>query len=132
MLRIGLTGGLASGKSAVARALENLGALVFDADAFVRNLYAPGGAGEEVARELFGEEVLDGSGRVDRARIAGIVFADPARRHALEARIHPLVRREIARRFEEARAARATVAVAEASQLLESGSERDYDRVVLV
>jgi dephospho-CoA kinase len=132
MLKIGLTGGLASGKSTVARMLAELGASVFDADEIVRELYAPGGAGETAAKELFGQAVLDSEGRVDRAKIAGIVFADPARRHALEARIHPLVRAERARRFAEAERSGARVAVAEASQLLEAKTESDYDRVVLV
>ena len=132
MLKIGLTGGLASGKSTVAGMLAELGAAVFDADEIVRELYAPGGAGEAAAKELFGHAVLDPHGRIDRAKIAGIVFADPARRHALEARIHPLVRAERARRFAEAERSGVRVAVAEASQLLESKTESDYDRVVLV
>jgi dephospho-CoA kinase len=132
MLRVGLTGGLASGKSTVARMLAELGASIFDADEIVRELYAPGGAGEAAAKELFGRAVVDSEGRIDRARIAGIVFADPARRHALEARIHPLVRAERARRFAEAERSGARVAVAEASQLLEARTESDYDRVLLV
>lgn len=132
MLRIGLTGGLASGKSTVARMLAELGAAVFDADEIVRALYAPGGAGERAARELFGDRVLGPDGAVDRTRIAGIVFSDPAARHALESRIHPLVRAERARRFAEAERAGAAVAVVEASQLLEANTEADYDRVLLV
>jgi dephospho-CoA kinase len=132
VLRIGLTGGLASGKSTVAAMLRELGAAVFDADQIVRDLYAEGAAGAEAARELFGDAVLRPDGTVDRSRIAGIVFADPARRHALEARIHPLVRAERARRFTEAERAGAPVAVAEASQLFESKTESDYDRVLLV
>ncbi|HEY6929707.1 MAG TPA: dephospho-CoA kinase [Thermoanaerobaculia bacterium] len=132
MLRVGLTGGLASGKSSVAGILRGLGAVVFDADEIVKDLYGPGGAGVKTARELFGDAVLDASGRIDRSRIAAIVFADPAKRHALEARIHPLVRAERARRFAEAEKSGAAVAVAEASQLLESNSEGDYDRVLLV
>ncbi|HEY3202455.1 MAG TPA: dephospho-CoA kinase [Thermoanaerobaculia bacterium] len=132
MLRIGLTGGLASGKSTVAAILRGLGAVVFDADQIVRDLYSPGGAGAAAARELFGEAVLDLDGQIDRSRIAGIVFADPAKRHALEERIHPLVRAERARRFAEAERAGAAVAVAEASQLFESRTESDYDRVLLV
>jgi dephospho-CoA kinase len=132
LLKVGLTGGLASGKSTVARLLEELGAVVFDADDFVRDLYRPRGAGAAAAKELFGEAVLDGAGRIDRAKIAEIVFADPVQRHALEARIHPLVRGERARRFDEARRRGARVAVAEASQLLESRTEADYDRVLLV
>lgn len=132
MLRVGLTGGLASGKSTVAAILRELGAAVFDADEIVRDLYAEGGAGAEAARELFGDAVLRPDGTVDRSRIASIVFADPARRHALEAKIHPLVRAERAKRFAEAERAGARVAVAEASQLLESKTESDYDRVLLV
>jgi dephospho-CoA kinase len=132
MLRIGLTGGLASGKSTVAAYLKELGAIVFDADAIVADLYRPGGRGALTARQLFGDEVLDAEGRVDRARVAAIVFASPRRRHDLEARIHPIVRREIERRFTDARAAGAAVAVAEASQILEARTESEYDRVLLV
>jgi dephospho-CoA kinase len=98
----------------------------------VRELYAPGGAGEAAALELFGPEVLGADGRVDRARIARLVFSDPERRHRLEARIHPLVRAERARRFAEAQRRGADVVVVEASQLLEAKSEPEYDRVLLV
>jgi dephospho-CoA kinase len=132
MLRIGLTGGLASGKSTVASHLKQLGAIVFDADAIVADLYRPGGRGARAAQELLGKDVLDAEGRIDRARIAAIVFASPRRRHELEARIHPIVRREIERRFADARAAGAAVAVAEASQILEARTESEYDRVLLV
>ncbi len=132
MLRVGLTGGLASGKTTVAGFLKELGAIVFDADAIVAALYRPGGRGARAAQDLFGKEVVDAEGRVDRARIAAIVFASPRRRHDLEARIHPIVRREIERRFADARAAGAAVAVAEASQILEARTESEYDRVLLV
>ncbi len=132
MLRVGLTGGLATGKSAAAGVLRDLGASVFDADAIVRELYEPGGAGQAAARELFGDAVLDPHGRIDRARIAEIVFTDPARRHALEAKIHPLVIGEITRRFQEAERAGASVAVAEASQLLEARGDANLDRVLLI
>jgi dephospho-CoA kinase len=132
VLRVGLTGGLASGKSTVARMLAEMGAAVFDADEIVRGLYAPAGAGSAAARELFGDRVLGPDGEIDRARIAEIVFRDPAARHALEARIHPLVRAERARRFAEAERAGARVAVVEASQLLEAKTESEYDRVLLV
>jgi dephospho-CoA kinase len=132
MLRVGLTGGLASGKSTVAGILRELGAVVFDADAIVRDLYAPGGAGAQAARELFGDDVLGPDGQIDRARIAERVFGDPAARHALEARIHPLVGAERARLFAQAEKSGARIAVAEASQLLEARTESDYDRVLLV
>lgn len=132
MLRVGLTGGLASGKSTVATLLAEQGAAVFDADRIVAELYAPGGAGEAAAKELFGSAVENATGGVDRARIAAIVFDDPEARRSLEARIHPLVRDEIELRFAEAEKSGFPVAVAEASQLLEAGSEGRYDRVLLV
>jgi dephospho-CoA kinase len=132
MLRVGLTGGLASGKSTVARMLADRGAAVFDADALVREMYQPGGAADHAARDLFGPDVLDASGAVDRMKIAEIVFRDPARRHALEARIHPIVREERERRFGQAAWAGAKVAVCEATLLFEAGTEREYDRVLLV
>jgi dephospho-CoA kinase len=132
LLRIGLTGGLASGKSTVALLLAERGAHVFDADEIVSDLYAPGGPGEAAARELFGTDVVGPDGRIDRTRIAAVVFADPSKRHALEARIHPMVGAEIERRFARAQEAGARVAVAEASQLLEAATEARYDRVVVV
>jgi len=132
VLRVGVTGGLASGKSTVAALLAERGAAVVDADAIVRELYAPGGLGESAARELFGAAVLDDDGRVDRAKLAALVFADPAGRHALESRIHPLVGAEIERRFADAERAGVPVAAAEASQLLEAKTAARYDRVVLV
>jgi dephospho-CoA kinase len=132
VLRVGLTGGLASGKSTVSEILRDLGAAVLDADEIVRALYREGGAGAAAARELFGDSVLGPDGRIDRTRIAAIVFSDPAARHALEARIHPIVREERARFFGEAEKSGARIAVVEASQLFESGTEGDSDRVVLV
>ncbi len=132
MLRVGLTGGLGSGKSTVMAHLKELGAAVFDADAFVRDLYLPGRRGAEAARELFGEKVLDPAGNVARSRIAALVFADPAKRHLLESRVHPLVREEIERRLRQAERSGARVAVVEASQLLEAKSESRCDRVLLV
>jgi dephospho-CoA kinase len=132
VLRVGLTGGLASGKSTVAGMLRALGAEVLDADAVVRGLYHEGGVGSEAARELFGDAVLGPDGHVDRTRIAAVVFANPGARHALEARIHPLVRAERGRFFDEAENRGAPVAVVEASQLLEAKTESDYDRILLV
>ncbi len=132
MLRVGLTGGLASGKSTVARMLAERGAAVFDADALVHDLYQPGGAAVHAARDLFGEAALDANGAVDRAKVAEIVFHDPAKRRALESRIHPLIREERERRFGQAEWAGARVAVCEASLLFEANTESEYDRVLLV
>ena len=132
MLRVGLTGGLASGKSTVAERLSELGAEVFDADRIVAELYTAGRPGEAAAWDLFGDAVFDDRGAVDRARLARLVFADPEKRRALESRIHPLVGTEIERRFADAERRGCRMAVAEASQLLEANTEDRYDRVLLV
>ena len=132
MLRVGLTGGLASGKSTVARRLAELGAEVLDADRIVAELYAAGGPGEAAAWELFGDEIFDDHGAVDRGRLARLVFADPGKRQALESRIHPLVGEEIVRRFAEAERRGALVVVTEASQLLEADAQGRYDRILVV
>ncbi len=99
--RVGLTGGLASGKSTVADWLRDAGFQVIDADRLVAQLYHPGGAGTAAARRLFGDGVLTPAGGVDHAALAARVFSDPAGRRDLEQAIHPLVRR----RFEELAAA---------------------------
>jgi dephospho-CoA kinase len=108
--RVGLTGGLASGKSTVAGWLRDAGFQVIDADRLVADLYRPGGAGAAAARRLFGESVLTPAGGADHAALAARVFSDPRAREALEQAIHPLVRR----RFEEIAAATGPPPVAEA------------------
>jgi dephospho-CoA kinase len=104
--RVGLTGGLASGKSTVAGWLRDAGFQVIDADRLVAELYRPGGAGAAAARRLFGDAVLTSEGGVDHAALAARVFSDAAARRGLEQAIHPLVRR----RFEEIAAAPAAAA----------------------
>ena len=125
---IGLTGGIAAGKSTVAALLRDAGLTVVDADRLVAELYRAGGGGAAAVRELFGAEVLDADGAVDHARLAGAVFADAAARRRLEAAIHPLVRR----RFREIAAAETGVAVLEATLLVEAGYAPDFDLVVTV
>jgi dephospho-CoA kinase len=126
---VGLTGGLASGKSVVARWLAEAGFRVIDADVLVADLYRPGGAGAEAVRRLFGEGYLDPAGGVDHAKVADRVFADPAARRVLEQAVHPLVRQ----RFEEiVRAATEPVVVLEATLLVESGFASAFDFVVTV
>src|ERR1700741_3936498 len=99
MLKVGLTGGLASGKSTVAGVFRERGAAVFDAAAIVKELYRPGSTGAKAAKDLFGDGVLDAKGGVDRGRVALVIFQDPSKRKALEERLHPLVREELAQRF---------------------------------
>jgi dephospho-CoA kinase len=107
--RVGLTGGLASGKSTVAGWLRDAGLQVIDADRLVADLYRPGGAGAAAARRLFGDSILTPAGGVDHAALADRVFSDPRSREALEQAIHPLVRR----RFEEIAAAETAPPTAE-------------------
>lgn len=128
-LRVGLTGGMASGKSTVARWLaERPDFLVVDADRLVARLHAPGGAGATAVAALFGDEALDGSGGVDRARLADRIFRDPQARRVLEEAIHPLVRDSFAALAD----AHAGIAVLEATLLVEAGLADRFDRIVSV
>jgi dephospho-CoA kinase len=132
VLKIGLTGGIASGKSTAAKILHDLGAAVFDADRIVAELYAPGAAGTRAAEALFGREILDADGSASKPAIARRVFSDPEARRRLEAAIHPLVIEEIRRLFSQAASRGAPVGVAEASQIFEGGYASEFDRVVVV
>lgn len=125
---LGLTGGLASGKSTVAGWLREAGFLVVDADRLVAELHAAGGRGAAAVRELFGEEVLTTTGAVDHAALARQIFTDPEARHRLEAAIHPLVRQ----RFQEIAATTSGVIALEATLLVEAGYGPDFDLVVSV
>ena len=127
-LKVGLTGGLASGKSTVARWLGEAGFQVVDADRLVAELYQPGGAGTEAVKRIFGPEVLDERGGVVHAKVADRVFRDPEARHALEAAIHPLVRESFGRLAADAR----DVIVLEATLLVEAGFTPEFDLIVTV
>ncbi|MCB1056094.1 MAG: dephospho-CoA kinase [Acidobacteria bacterium] len=125
---VGLTGGLASGKSTVARWLAELGCTVLDADRLVAELYRPGGEGARAVAELFGETFLDAEGAVDRPRVAERVFGDAEARGRLEAVVHPLVRR----RFAELSGHAEGIWVYEATLLVEAGRADEFDLVVSV
>ncbi len=127
---VGLTGGLASGKSTVARRLAAFGVPVIDADAVVGELYAPGEAGAEAVFDLFGASVLDHEGGVNRNSLAVMVLADDEKRFALEAAIHPLVRHRIQSWIENLEGD--SMAVVEAALLVETGSYKQYEVLVVV
>lgn len=127
-LRVGLTGGLASGKSTVAQWLREAGFAVIDADRLVAELYQPRGEGAAAVRTLFGPEMLDERGGVDHAKVAARVFKDPEARLALEAAVHPLVRE----RFAELAAGAQGVIVLEATLLVEAGYAPSFDLIVTV
>ncbi len=129
-LRIGLTGGIGSGKSTVAAALAAQGAVIVDTDAISRRLTAAGGAAIAAIGEQFGADFVDASGALDRTRMRALAFADPAARRRLEAILHPLIRAETAR---QAEAAGETTVVFDVPLLIESGRWREQvDRVLVV
>lgn len=129
---VGLTGGLASGKSTVGELLAEHGCLVVDADDVVAWLYESGRPGAQAVGELFGPDVLDTAGSVDRGRLARLVFADPEARRRLEAAIHPLVRRRFAELSRSGAVEGVDVVVLEATLLVEAGFADDFDLVVTV
>jgi dephospho-CoA kinase len=133
MLRLGLTGGIGSGKSTVAGLLVALGAAVVDADAISRQLTAPGGSAlPEIARQ-FGADFITAAGALDRDRMRALAYADPAARGRLEAIIHPLVGREVQAQTRAALQAGHRCAVFDIPLLVESGRWRQQlDRVLVV
>ena len=128
-LRVGLTGGIASGKSTVRELLAGLGCHTIDADKLVAELYEPGRAGHAALVATYGEEILREDRTIDRAKLASIAFSDPAEAKKLNALIHPLVIAET-----EARLARIEdgIVVVEATLMIESGGRNRYDRIVIV
>jgi dephospho-CoA kinase len=132
MLRLGLTGGIASGKSAVAAMLRELGFSVLDADSLAHRLIEPGQpAYDEVLRE-FGPAITDGQGRVDRSRLGAVVFADRAKLDRLNAIVHPRVAEAVFRQFDEwQRNGARDVAFVEAALLIESGIHKQLSGLVV-
>jgi dephospho-CoA kinase len=131
MLLVGLTGGIGSGKSTVARLLAARGAVILDADVFAREALARGTAGFDRAVSLFGPEVVGRSGDLDRAAIATRVFSDDVRRAELEAIVHPEVRRRIAEGV-AAEAGGDRVVVVDSPLLIETGANEGFPVVVVV
>jgi dephospho-CoA kinase len=129
MVRVGLTGGIASGKSAVAAELAARGAIIIDADVLAREVVEPGTPALAAIIDRFGPQVLSGS-QLDRARLAQIVFADPLARRDLERIVHPAVRARAADL--ERVAGRAAVVVHVIPLLVETGQQEDFDLVVTV
>jgi dephospho-CoA kinase len=132
-LLVGLTGGIATGKSTVDTVLRELGAVVIDADVLAREVVEPGEpALAEIAAE-FGPGVLGPDGRLDRKALGAIVFADPERRKRLEAMTHPRMRERLLRRVDDLTAENFRGLVFyDAAVLIESGSHAMMDRLVVV
>lgn len=132
MLNLALTGNIASGKSAVARLLAQHGATIVDADVLAREAVAPGTPGLEAVVARFGAGVLGADGDLDRAALRGIVFHDPAAREALNAIVHPEVRRRRDQALSAARARGDRVVISDIPLLFEVGLEAAFDGVILV
>ena len=130
-LHVGLTGGIGSGKSTVARLLAAHGAAVVDTDLIARQLTLPGGAAIRTIADAFGSDLITADGALDRARMRAIVFADPLKKRRLEAILHPLIGTETDRQASNANAA---AVVFDVPLLVESGDRWrvKVDKVLIV
>ena len=132
-LLVGLTGGLATGKSTVSDMLRELGCVVLDADMLAREVVEPGQPALAAIVEEFGPEVLRPDGTLDRKRLGAIVFADPPRRQRVEAITHPAIRDRFLTRLAELEAQGfAGIVVWDAPVMIESGGYKNMDRLVVV
>ncbi|MET0498141.1 MAG: dephospho-CoA kinase [Steroidobacteraceae bacterium] len=128
-LLIALTGGIASGKSAVARLFADRNVPVLDTDQIARDVVEPGQPALAQIATMFGTDVLDASGQLDRSRMRDLVFADPEQRKRLEAILHPAIREELKRR---SALAEGPYQIHVIPLLVESGQRSAYDRVLVV
>lgn len=133
MRKVGLTGGIASGKSTVSRMFTELGVPVIDADVIAREVVAPGSRALEAIVDAFGEEVLTDEKSLNRARLGEIVFSDPAKKKVLERILHPEIIAEQDRRLRDLeREGRTPFAIVDAAVMIESGSWKRFDSIVVV
>ena len=128
-LRIGLTGGIASGKSTVAQRFQELGVPIVDADESARSVVAPGTAGLEQISRRFGAEVLTAAGELDRRALRNLIFADLSMRRDLEAILHPLIRADMDKNAALAKGPYLVMAI---PLLVEGGDLNRVDRVLVV
>jgi len=129
-LRIGLTGGIGSGKSSVAAVMTQLGAAVIDTDLIARQLSRPGGAAIEEIRKSFGDALVDAAGGLDRERMRALAFSDPGAKRRLELILHPRIGIEAER---QADASSAAICVFDIPLLVESGRWRaKVDKILVV
>ncbi len=133
MLKVGLTGGIATGKTYVVSVLRELGCEVIDADVVAHQVIEPGQSAYQDIINLFGREVLNEDGAINRAALGAIVFADKSRREQLNSIVHPRVYEaqakwlaEVARRDPDA------IAVIDAALMIETGSYRRFDKLIVV
>jgi dephospho-CoA kinase len=133
MLIVGLTGGIASGKTTVARMLKNMGARVIDADAIGREVMMPHTDCWKRVVNRFGEAILQKDGTIDRKKLASQIFSDPAKRLLLNRTVHPFIRKRIKEMIQViGRTDPAALVIVDAALLVETGMYRDYDKLVVV
>ncbi len=133
MLKLGLTGGIASGKSAVAALLREIGFPVLDADSASHKLMDPGQPAHDEILQSFGADLADASGHIDRAKLASIVFADPGKLAQLNAILHPRVEQIIFRQLDDwEKSGVRDAAFVEAALLVEAGMAAKLDGLVVV
>jgi dephospho-CoA kinase len=133
MLKVGLTGGIASGKSTVSEAFARLGAKVLDADEVAREVVLPGKPAWTKLRHTFGSEFFHPDGRLNRNKLRRLVFANPEERSKLNAIVHPEVMKEINSRFEQlTSSAEHAVVLVDIPLLIEVGVAHRFDKVVVV
>ncbi len=132
ILHVGLTGGIASGKTTVARILSEHGAFVLHADELAHEVIAPGGVAYEAVIEQFGREILDERGYINRSTLGRMVFHDAEAREQLNAIVHPAVRSEYANRIAEyVPLGHAPIAVFDAALLVEAGIHTEFQRLIV-
>ncbi|MBI5167113.1 MAG: dephospho-CoA kinase [candidate division NC10 bacterium] len=133
MLTVGLTGGISSGKTTVARMFARLGAMVLDADRMAHELMQPGGSVYKEIVATFGREILNGKGAIDRSKLGALAFGDPEQRKKLDDIVHPVLAARMAEERERIRrSGKAKLLVVEAALLIESGFYRRFDKIILV
>ena len=132
-LLVGLTGGIATGKSTVSALLRQLGCEIIDADLLAREVVEPGRPAWTTIVAEFGQDVVTGDGALDRKRLGAIVFANPERRRRLEAITHPAIRERFQARLGElAEHGFTGIVVFDAAVMIESGNYKNMDRLVVV
>jgi dephospho-CoA kinase len=132
MLVVGLTGGIASGKTLVGELFAELGVTVIDSDVLAREVVAPGSDGLAAVVEAFGRECLDASGALDRASLRQRIFSDDEARQQLEGILHPRIAALRNERLEAARQAGQAYSISAVPLLIETGLDRECDRVLVV
>ena len=132
-LLVGLTGGIAPGKSTVSALLRQFGCEIIDADLLAREVVEPGQPAWTTIVAEFGQDVLTGDGTLDRKKLGAIVFADPERRRRLEAITHPAIRERFQARLDElAEKGFTGIVIFDAAVMIESGNYKNMDRLVVV